>query len=388
MKIHASICCVLFVGVLLATLVQTLFHALPEPALDGESIEVRITRPSPASWLSGRFQDEVEDWLPRHVGFRAVWVRTDNQIEFSLFREIRGVNVVLGKDNWLYSGDHESLYQGWKSLSDEELAGKARDLKDLQDGLQRRGITFLFVLSPTKAAHYPEQLPDWVVRECHPEEFSNHRSLVPLLDRYGVHYVDAVQRFHDEKSRRPYLLFPRGGMHWSHFGASLVLEEMLERLEQLTGKDLVNLKCLSVLVDDEPQGADNDLSKLLNTWTPRATVGPTPHPQLARFADGNEHHPRILWIGSSFSLTLLKLMEFQDVYEDCKFLAYYRRGFRNPGEPGPAIDDKHFSLQSELLSRDIVILEANENEVDRPDYPDYGFLEEALEILQEGRPGG
>lgn len=384
-RTHIDICCTLFLVLLLAVLGQTLLPLLPEPQLYGEFRKVEMAPLSVGSWLDGRFQDSAQEWFPRHVGFRAVWVRTDNQIDFSLFREARGVYVTLGKDNWLYPCNPEVLDRGWQFLSDEQLEREVRDLRIFQDALERHGIAFLFVLSPNKIVHYPEHLPDWVLRECGPQEFSNHRRIIPLLDRYGVHYVDAVQLFHEVKRQEPYLLFPQGGKHWSYWGASLVVDEILQRLEQLTGKELVNLDCYHVTVDRIPHGTDNDLGLLLNIWLPQATVGPTPHPWLVPQLTGEEYLPRILWVGSSFSLQPIELMSYYAAFRQCDFLFYNRRRFTFPARGGSPINPVALRLKTELQRRDVVVLEANENEVDCLNYLDYGLIDEALEVLRPGR---
>ncbi len=397
-RIQYAVCVVVFVGLLAAVGVQTAFHPLPEPRLHG--VVKSIDRPVLGfkAWWDGRFQRQVqgteqtEGWLDRHVGFRSVWIKTDNQISFSLFREIpvtvNPQKIYLGKDNWLYEEDYVDNYLGVDVAPRELFRRFAADLRALQDELGRRNVTMLLVISPSKATHYPEHLPDWIVRERDllrrhdPDRASNYELLSPLLQQQGVHCVDAVARFHQEreqqeKAGQEYRLFPRGGTHWSYYGASLIATEILQRLRELTGKDLVQLGCQGVSVDCKTTGTDNDLGDMLNLWTPWVTKGPTPHPDLV--AAAGDFRPDVLWVGDSFSNTLTELMDRYGVYRRRDLLFMFGQRITYPGGQTQPVDRAAFDWQQELLTRDVVIVEINEAQLYRRAY---GFVSGALEFFR------
>jgi hypothetical protein len=399
MRIQTAVCVVLFVGFLAALAVQTAFHPVQEPFLYGVFKQLQQPSLSLASWWDGRFQRQVqgteqaEGWMDRHVGFRSVWIKTEGQINFSLFREIPTTanpqGIILGKDNWLYEQDYIDDFLGLDAAPLKYLQQFAADLKSLQDDLEQRNVTMLLVISPSKAAHYPEYLPDWIVRQreiLHQHEpgwKSNYDLLRPMLDRQGVHCVDAVKRFREEKqrqqdSRQDYRLFARGGTHWSCYGASLVTVEILQRLKELSGKDLLQLQCRGVSVDCQTTGTDNDLGSVLNIWTPWVTKGPTPHPHL--LGRPGTWSPDVLWVGNSFSDALTELMDMYRVYRRRDTLFNFLRRTTYPEGKTRPIDRANFDWQHELLTRDVVVIEVNEAQLSEVGY---GFVRGALEFFRK-----
>jgi len=398
MRIQTAVCVVLFVGFLAAVAVQTVFQPLPESFLYGVFEPIEEPLLSLDSWWDGRFQRQVqgteqtEGWIDRRVGFRSAWIKTDGQINFSLFREIPTTanpqQILLGKDNWLYEKDYIDNYLGLDAAPQGQLQQFAADLRSLQDELRRRGITMLLVISPSKATHYPEYLPDWIVhqgdalRRRDPDQKSNYEVLRPLLEQQGIHCVDAVERFREEREKQrragqEYRLFPRGGTHWSHYGASLIVAEMLKRLKGLTGKDLLQLRCEEVSVDCLTTGTDNDLGSVLNIWTPWVTKGPTPHPHL--LGTPGTWSPDVLWVGDSFSDALTELMDKYRVYRRRDSLFLFLRKITYPEGKTSPVDKASFDWQQELLTRDVVIIEINEAQLsDRA----YGFVQAALVFLR------
>jgi alginate O-acetyltransferase complex protein AlgJ len=435
MKTQYMLCVVFFVVFLTTVTIQTALHSLPEPILHGVFNPAEKPVLTLQSWFSGRFQQQVQGaekieedmseelsermaarmaerekgimeeaqeaacWFNERLGFRSFWIKTDNQVNFSVFHEIhRNTNsrsIVPGKDNWLYQGGVINNLLGFSTASTEQLEQFAVDLERLQEELQQRGVTMLVVVSPSKAVHYPEYLPDWVwplrdkLRRQGIREKSDYEIFGPSLDREGVNWVDAPMRFRQERTQQQatgeeYRLFPQGGTHWSHYGASLVSAEILDRLEELTGKDLTNLIFKRVFVDRETTGTDNDLGDLMNTWTPWVFKGPTPHALIVR--DPGPWRPTILWLGKSHSEMLIVALDPYEIYKQCDYLFYFRWRYiwPDPDHHRYRIDRDRFDWQKEFQSHDVVIIELNEAQLDGLAH---GFVEGALNFFDnEAQP--
>jgi hypothetical protein len=403
MKTHTAICVILFVSFLAAVAIQTALHLLPEPILHGVVVPVDKPVLTRESWFSGKFQQQVQGrekkqsaqkedteketgveeeqkvqkggWFDEHLGFRSVWVKTDNQVNYSLFREFpkyfNPQEIILGKDNWLFEQEYIDSLLGLYVATPEQLEQLAIDLKRLQEELEQQGVTMLVVISPNKAVHYPEYLPDWVWPQrdrLHRQGIgleSDYDILAPLLDREGVNWIDSPTRFRQEKARQEeagieYRLFPQGGTHWSHYGATIVAAEILEKLEELTGRDLMDLDLGKVDVDNQATGTDNDLGDVTNTWTPWKFRGPTPHVHIQRIP--GSWRPDVLWAGNSYSMTLMDLMEEYKVYRRRDFLFYFRwrSSWPDPHQKQYRIDRESFDWSEQLLTHDIVIIGMNE----------------------------
>jgi len=136
----------IFAGFLCLVLVQTIFKWCPEGKLYGETGEKEaLPAPTISSWFDGSFQRAFESWFNKQAGFRSVWVRTHNQINFSVFRDISAKSqnpIVLGKENWLYALPYISAYVNPRKVHRKELISYVNRLEKFQDELERRDIFF------------------------------------------------------------------------------------------------------------------------------------------------------------------------------------------------------------------------------------------------------
>ena len=80
---------------------------------------------------------------------------------------IAGGQTVLGRFGWLfYRGDLSlSYYQGESIPGEAELQALLRQMQELQDVCNEKGITLLFMIMPNKEQVYPEYMPTMNVAE-------------------------------------------------------------------------------------------------------------------------------------------------------------------------------------------------------------------------------
>jgi len=77
----------LFCLALAAPLAQMLLNLVHEPALAGVTSDAKQPSFSWETASQGRFQGAFETWLNQHLGLRAYAIKTDCQINLSLFGE-------------------------------------------------------------------------------------------------------------------------------------------------------------------------------------------------------------------------------------------------------------------------------------------------------------
>ena len=70
-------------------------------------VESAVARPPPglAAWWNGTLQSGFDAWFNQNLGLRGCWVRTANQLNYTLFRELprrSGTQVLMGRDGFLY----------------------------------------------------------------------------------------------------------------------------------------------------------------------------------------------------------------------------------------------------------------------------------------------
>ena len=377
--VSISIAFVLFLSVFC---IQSFWKFLPESPLFGATAEVVPAPPfSLKSWFSQEFQQTTETWFSRHVGFRSFWVRTYNQINFSLFRQTpsvqTGTSIVLGKDNWLYTQEYLSEYAGYVSSPPKgQLRERIQTLHRLQDQLERHEIPFLLILSPSKAYVYPEYLPE---RYQTRGKERSYDLVTPLLDEYGIQYIDSYPFFAKIKSDAPYRLFPKGGIHWNDYGAFLIFRESIIRLNQTLKTSLPVPEYHSVTMAS-PRHPDNDLSQLLNIWTTQSIDELSPYLQLASVALPLEKQPKLLIIGDSFAWHLADLFSEQRLCTNVEVLYYYKRLVKYPDKTQQQFDGNKVDWNELLLEKDVVIIEINQaflhSEIG------FGFVPAALNALE------
>ncbi|MDD5521449.1 MAG: hypothetical protein PHI84_11575 [Kiritimatiellae bacterium] len=363
MKIINRTFVVVFFLMLWLPILQSAFHLLPNAALNG--VELKVAPPvfNTANWFNGKFQRKYEKWLSERIGLRSYFVRTYNQIYLSLFRQLpagKGTQVIIGKDFWLYESPYIRTYNRNGKTPLEKLRTIVSDLKTLQDKMKIRQKVLLLVIAPSKVEIYPEFVPDGMLESDRQARKTEYDRMLPLLDEYGVNYLDVRKIFMEKKESQPYSLFAMGGTHWNYYGAGMIVELIMAKLGQGLGRKLPGIKCRSVNIDRKPFGTDNDLCDLLNIWFPKSITGPQIHPVFDR-QDG-EYLPNLLFIGDSFVFTLTDIICRKKLCSRCDIFYYFKRHFTFMNrKKSNVIDSSAIDWEKELLARDAVVIEINEH---------------------------
>lgn len=381
MKILTRFCVAVFLLMLAAPMLQSAFLIFPKATLGG--VEFHAKRPvlGVQNWFSGEFQKKYEKWLNERIGFRSYFVRTFNQVQFSLFMNMSSFKVpgvVIGRDYWLYEQVYIKTYNRNGDTPIAKLKKKVLDLKRLQDLMKARGKPLLLVIAPSKVEIYPEHLPDGILKPGRENRKTDYDRILSLLDEAGVNCIDARKVFSEKKVSQPNPLFSTGGTHWNYFGAGMIVGMIFERLELVMGRKLSNIECKSVSIDRKPFGSDNDLGELLNIWFSKYIIGPQVHPVFEK-KNGN-YLPDLLFVGDSFAFTLTDIIGMEGLCRQGDFFYYFKRNYAfNEKERSAVIDVPSVDWTKELLARDAVVIEINEHLL--PDIG-FGFVQAAIAGLE------
>jgi SGNH hydrolase-like domain, acetyltransferase AlgX len=377
MKRFLQLSAVLFVGALLLPLFQ-MGSRLPidYPLMGVETTSVPPTV-SPRAWWDGTLQSEFETWLNQRIGFRGLLVRTANQINYTLFRELpqrSGTQVLLGQDGFLYEKVYIDSYNQEGVRPEDELRHVSMSTRRLQDRLAQDGIAFLLVIAPSKAEIYPEFLPDSADVEGRPGRRTNYENMIGILNEDGVNLVDAHDLFLQwkEEPGTP-LLYTKGGTHWNQYGAARIISRMTEKLKVLMGKDVPTMQVVGAVTNRTIVDSDNDLAELVNLWSGRQLAGPQIHPVME--TTPGTHLPDLLVVGDSFVFTLTNQMDSEELYRKRDTYYYYNRHYFYPVLPNLPLDKRHLDLLKELQGRDAVVVEVGEYWLPRIGF---GFVKDLL----------
>jgi alginate O-acetyltransferase complex protein AlgJ len=361
---------------------QMRYRLVPEVSLSG--VLVKADRPplEPGGWWSGSFQERFEAWFGEQVGFRGHAVRTDNQIGLSVFREASSKAaepLILGRRMMVYQDAYVVAYDGTSDYDDRSLRKRVRGLRRLQSGLASRGIAFVLLISPSKAAIYPEYLPRGFVHPASERPRIAYERMLPMLREAGIHVVDGRAILEEEKARSRHALFPPGGVHWNRYSCALVLRRAWQALGEQLGRPLAELRWSEIREDDTPARKDQetDGADLMNAWHVGHADWKFPRPSFFT-VDG--YRPRLAVVGDSFWWLALDIISENRLAAKSEFLYYFndpdRTGDRRvEGQPRGLPRGMSWNY---LLSTEAVIVEGNEAGLGDLGH---GFVEAAGEAL-------
>ena len=372
---------ILFMVLLFLPILQRQVRILPRISLFGVEEQAQAVPFTWKNWFDGGYQLRAEIRHGQRLGIRAHLIRTDNQINFSLFGKIRqksGTRVVFGNHGNLFENAYIRQANRPRQAAGHTVTTVVERVRQFQDICRAQGLGFVLLIAPSKASLYPEDIPARLRYPANPPTVPLYEQMIPRLRAAGVSIVDARALFLQWKKSAPYPLFPKGGTHWSYYGAARVVQALIAELESQTGANFPDLQISGVDIDDKPYREEADLVTLLNLWRWKSLTGPQYHPRLKLAPDPAARPARLLMIGDSFFFSIADLLDTAKIIERMDGLYYFRRRFVYPGGANTPFDRKDIDIRAELRGRDAVIIEINEYWL-----PDIGFLflEHALETF-------
>jgi hypothetical protein len=206
------------------------------------------------------FPDRFEAFYNDHFGLRNTLVRGYNIMQVSVLGASVSDKVIVGKDGWLFQNGkpHLSDIRNTWPFSEAELRHWANVLIEKHRALEAKGITYLFVISPSKHLIYQDKLPEAfqpvspVSRMDQLVAYLEQHTDVPVLDlRPGL--------FKARETLRPY---HRTDTHWNAYGAYTGYRQIMDYLKKRKNKGrMLKLKPRDFTVRTGPGG---DLAGLLN----------------------------------------------------------------------------------------------------------------------------
>lgn len=334
------------------------------PTLGGVTYDTAVN----LSWpdiRDGKFQKAVVSRVTDAMPIRPLLIRINNEIRFHLFGELTAPNVFRGAHGQLieqtYLNDYCSRTEGMGA----RLAAVAiPKLKDIQNFYSARGGIFVYVVTPSKAAHLPEYFVDRL--PC-PSTQAARLRLVPdyvgALKLEGINVVDTASLIHSLKGTYPFDLFPQGGVHWNDVGGAVAVSAVVDEINHLAGHELIPPFKFTYTMSQPAKGADRELADLLNVFfpplgyqTPKVSFQPA-----VPCAESPARQLDIAMVGSSFGHLPSRIMVEANCLARLQFYYYAALG-RFGGEP-------YRELQRNLPDSDlnawrnakVMILEENES---------------------------
>jgi SGNH hydrolase-like domain, acetyltransferase AlgX len=333
---------------LFSFLIQQSLEIVPVRQLNGYIVPVPKPLFSMDSLLEGRYQNQISAWSNESFGFRNALVRLHNQIGFWLYNKSYTNAVIVGKENYLLDKKYIDAYTGADYLGDAVLKNKVGLVKKLQDSLQKYGIQFLFVLAPGKASYFKEYIPDMYLEN---KQKGNYETLTELFKSQNIQHIDFKAWFEQMKPNSPYPLFPKCGIHWSTYGATLAADSIIKKISVLTKTEIPKMSFESLHYTDSLNEVDQDVGKGMNLLFdidnnkmayPIVTYGKA------------ERKIKLLTIADSYNWTMPIYAMSDHVFKQMHFLYYNKQLFVN--SKGDAYEEKKIHRARLIMGTNVIMV--------------------------------
>lgn len=329
------------------------------------------------SWFNESYQKKFTKYLEDTLGFREVFIRINNQINYSLFKKTDATNVVVGKHNCLYEEGYILDYTGAAFLGAKFWNELLRRTKLVQDTLKKINNTdLIIVLEAGKASFYPEYIPD----RYHPENrtMSNMEYIAGQTKKMNINTLDLNTWFCSMKDTSRYPLYATYGVHWSTFGMYKAADTLSRFIEHLRNIDMLDMIWKGYTVTDELKDVDFDIEATLNL------LCNLPHmkmcyPEIAYNTRPGKVKPKLLTIGDSYYWGFINNHIVDSMYSNHQYW-YYFRGIW-PDIWNARDIPLELNLQQEVEKQDVILLGLTEMNAF---YGFWGFIDELYKIYFPG----
>ncbi len=366
---------ILLMLLLLLPFVQQQWNILQMEPLKG-AIETPVQPAfSAKNFYGSSYQDSLNTFVEQHIGFRPFLVRVNNQLHYSLFRKVFAKGVVVGKQGYLYEQSYINSYFGL------DFAGEVKIKKDIEEfvvvnnWLKQNNKNLLVVLAPGKARYFHEFIPD----HLRPDTISgtNYEQIKRGLVDNKIAHIDVNEWFTKLKPTTHYPLFPKSGIHWSHYGMYLAFDSILRKAAEVIGHSFVKFEYNSIVLSDSLRKPDQDIWEGLNLFF-QPNDYPMPYLDF-RFVDAKpDLMPKTIVVGDSFYWQFFGSGFATRSFNQHDF--WYYNSLIFPGDGRPAIERKEVDLLAEVNQKNLIIILQTEAALDRLGF---GFIHDLYKLINE-----
>jgi hypothetical protein len=216
---------------LVLPLVQTLYPVFGTIVAPLEERRIPSAFPSPRLLLgtSGDFAAGLNKWFDDRVGFRDFFIRTKNQIDYSLFRTSK--KVYVGSDGWLF---YRPASHQVSRLDSAGLLALEDSYLTLARRLREKGVQLIVVGYPDKAAIYPEKAPPEMPVMAAGGNYDQFKRF--LASRSELTFIDAEEIMKREKPNTAERLYFKTDLHVTEIADMPIVSEIVARIAHAEGR--------------------------------------------------------------------------------------------------------------------------------------------------------
>ena len=352
--------------------VGPLFGSIVPTAKDSLTLE---------AWFDGTYQENRNKYINEQFGFRNTAVRLHNQIAFSLFGKAKANGVIIGKEDYLYEIKYINAYRGAEEINQSELDSNLFMLKAIQSKLKEKGVELIVVMNPGKASFYSEFIPDEFPIVSNRSYYSEYQI---GLESQGIQHIDFGKWFREMKGKTPAPLFPKTGIHWSQYGATLAADSLVNYCMKLFGREMNEFEWdkNNLPLQTTMESVDDDIGLGMNLYSP-IDVLPMAYPRVSvkvKVDSANKGiQPKVAVISDSYFFNLMQLPWAPNIFESLNFYFYNKQLHKRP--EGTMTNSDPLSQMKEIEKSNVVFVMATECNMDKLGW---GFISSAYKYFVLG----
>ena len=363
------------IALLIAPIIQQKTNFIKINPLKGSFPSEKILKFSFKDWFEGAYSANQDKYLNENFGFRNLFIRLYNQIQYSLFREAKANGVIIGKDNYLYEENYILSYLGRDFIGEDKIQDKVQKLKKITDTLKTKNIDLFVILAPGKGSFYPEYIPE----KYNPnyKTTSNYDVYQKIILQKNINLLDFYSWFVNMKNSSEYPLFPKTGIHWSKYGELLVADSIIKYINSknrqlLKSKIIIKNINYSAGVFDTDDDIEQGMNLLFNIKD--LEMG---YPDF-KFEKSNVAGLKVLAVADSYYWGLFNSGLSQHAFNNGQFW-FYNEGIY-PESYNEPLYVSDIELKESIESNDIIMLLATDANLYKFAF---GFIDQTYDLYFE-----
>ncbi len=315
------------------------------------------------SFKNKSFQKEFEACWSHKLSWNILYTKLFNTIFYTVFDKSYSAEqkLIIGKEKYLYEFHYIEPLSKNLPLDTIKINKLIKDLKEIQDYYKNHNKVFILVITPSKAMLCNQYVPDrFNLKLTYNNQQKIYEEQLKLFEKNGINFVDIPSNF--SKISKEYIVFTRGGTHWSEYGKYYAAKLIAVKISKLLTKDIGKIEIRKYRRDNAPIGEDIDLANLLNLLMVPDKF-PCEHVEL--LANKKQSNLKIKLIGGSFCYGLLEMFNNSKIFSRLDFYFYlkpYKLSFVNSElkSETKVLPNGMESLMKNINSGDVILLEMNQ----------------------------
>ncbi len=368
---------VVLIGMMLLPFFQTKLNCFTLRPLDGAfelADKPELKWFTWKSWLNEKFQHDINKSIEDNIGFRNLFIRLNNQLDYTFFRRTSTHKAIIGKSDCLYEEGYILDYIGRSFVGKDSIKNILKRTKWVQEYLKKeKNIDLILVFEPGKASYHPEYIPD----NYHSDKktISNYLYYAQECKALKINFLDLNAWFISMKDTSSYPLYPKYGVHWSTYGMCMAADTLIRFIEKTRGIDMPDIYWKGIKATDKLKDVDFDLETTLNLLfsLPHEKMA---YPELSFERDAQKVKPNVLTIADSYYWSIYNSKIPLNVFSKHEFWYYNKTIYPDIwGENAKFVD--HTKDREMIEKQDIILVMVTELNMNRSLF---GFIDNAYRI--------